>query len=196
MERGYLARMNLYDLPPGYDDPVDWLLGFHRRMERQLAALGRLHAELDAYGIGPHAARTAQGILECLGHGARLHHADEEHDLLPLVDRRLSSEERQAFGFVRARLAADHREMERTWRAIRRPLEAVAEGIPRVLPTHEVGYYRAVAAAHISYEEGAVHLLVVRHLQTEDLAFLSRRMRERRVRGQTPNASGRRAFGV
>lgn len=181
MRPGYLSPMNLYDLPPGYDDPVDWLLGFHRRMERQLAALGRLHAELEARGVDAEAARTAQGILECLGPGARLHHADEEQDLLPLVERRLSAVERQAFGFVRARLAADHRELDRTWRAIRKPLEAIAEGILRPLPAHEVGYYRAVAAAHISYEEGAVHLLVVRHLGAEDLASLKRRMRDRRV---------------
>lgn len=173
--------MNLHDIPPGYDDPIDGLLGFHRRMERQLAALGRLHAELESNGIDATVPRVAQAILDCLGPAAALHHADEEQDLLPLIEQRLSHAEREAFGFVRARLAADHRELERAWKPLRKPLQALAEGVARKLPAHEVGYYRAVCAAHISYEEGAIHLLTVRHLRPEDLALLSRRMRERRV---------------
>lgn len=173
--------MNLQDLPPGYDAPLDSLLGFHRRMERQLAALGRLHAELESHGMDASTPRVAEAILDCLGPAAALHHADEEHDLLPLIEQRLSRVEREAFGFVRARLAADHRELERVWKPLRKPLQALSEGVARKLPAHEVGYYRAVCAAHISYEEGAVHLLTVRHLRPEDLAQLSRRMRERRV---------------
>ena len=173
--------MNLYDLPPGYDDPVDRLLGFHRRMERHLAMLGRLAVQLPGSAPDPESARAAQAILECFEAGLRLHHADEEHDLLPLIERRLGAEERQAFGFLRGRLAADHREMERVWREVRKPLRGVAEGLPRQLPAHEVGYFRAVASTHISYEESALHLLAVRHLDDADRAALARRMRERRV---------------
>lgn len=181
MRRGYLAGMNLYDLPPGYDDPVDWLLGFHRRMERHLAMLGRLAVQLPGSAPDPESARAAQAILECFEAGLKLHHADEEQDLLPLIARRLGAVERQAFGFLRGRLAADHREMERVWREVRKPLRGVAEGVPRQLPAHEVGYFRAVASAHISYEESALHLLAVRHLDDADRAGLARRMRERRV---------------
>ena len=179
--------MNLHDLPPGSDDPVDWLLGFHRRMERQLAALGRLHAELESQGMDAATPRAAQACLECLGPAAALHHADEELDLLPLLESRLGAAGREAFGFVRARLAADHRELERAWKPLKKPLQALSEGLARRLPSHEVGYFRALCASHISYEEGAVHLLIVRHLRAEDLALLSRRMRERRVMKVSPH---------
>lgn len=176
-----LAGMNFHDLPAGYTDPIEALLGFHRRMERQLAALGRLAAQLGAAPIDAESIHAALGIVECLGPAARLHHADEEADVFPLLERRIPAAERGRFALVQARLVADHREVERAWRAVGRPLEAIAEGVSRPLPTDAVAYFRAVCTTHISYEEGALHLLIARHVSPEDRAWLARRIRQRRV---------------
>lgn len=173
--------MKLHDLPPAHTDPIEALLGFHRRMERQLAALGRLAAQLGAGPIDAEAIHCAHGIAEGLGPAARLHHVDEETDVLPLLERCIPAAERGGFALVRARLVADHRELERAWRAVGKPLQAISEGVARPLPTEAVSYFRAVCATHISYEEGALHLLIARHLATEDRAWLARRMRQRRV---------------
>ncbi|MGZ5034493.1 MAG: hemerythrin domain-containing protein [Usitatibacter sp.] len=173
--------MNLIDLPAGFDDPVDSLLGFHRRVERQLAALGRLPGHIEAFGIGAEAMSIASAALSCFGPALGVHHDEEERDLLPLIERRIAASELLAFRDVRRRIEVDHREMERTWRELRRPLEAIGEGILRRLPAGDIQYFRAIASTHISIEEGTLHALALRHLRPEDREVLGRRMQARRA---------------
>jgi hemerythrin-like domain-containing protein len=175
--------MNLTDLPAGLDDPVDQLLTFHRRIERQLAELGRLPALLEDRGLDAEALRTVAAILSCFGVAALQHHADEERELLPLLERRIpEGGPLVAFQALRGQIEGDHREIERAWRVIRRPLEAIAEGIPRRLPVDEIRYFRALVSTHICAEEAALHLLALRHLGSEDRVRLALRMRARRER--------------
>lgn len=175
--------MNLTDLPAGLDDPVDLLLTFHRRVERQLAELGRLPAHLEGHGLDADCTRIAAGILACFGTAALQHHADEERELMPLLERRIpEGGARHAFQAMRRQLEGDHREIERAWRGIRRPLEAIGEGVPRRLPVDEIRYFRALVTTHISAEEAALHLLALRHLERQDRVRLALRMRARRER--------------
>lgn len=175
-----VAGMNLHDLPAGIDDPVEFLLSFHRRVERQLAALGRLPGHLEAHGIGAETMSIAASVLDCFGPAIALHHAEEERDLLPLIERRVAVSQLSAFRDVRRRLEVDHREMERAWRELRRPLEAIGEGMLRRLPVGDIQYFRAITATHISIEEGTLHALALRHLQADDRNALFRRMQARR----------------
>jgi pyridoxamine 5'-phosphate oxidase len=172
--------MNLIDLPVAFDDPVETLLGFHRRIERQLAALGRLPGHIEVFGIGPEAMSIAASVLSCFGPAFTAHHDEEERDLLPLIERRVVASELSAFRDVRRRLEVDHREMERTWRELRRPLEAIGEGMLRRLPMGDVQYFRAITSTHISIEEGTLHALALRHLRPEDREALGRCMQARR----------------
>lgn len=183
MKRRYRGAMNLTDLRAGVEDPVETLLLFHRRIEQQLAELGRLPAHLESAGLDAEAAHTAATILTCFGQATLQHHADEERELLPLLERRIpAGGARHAFHAVRQQLQGDHREIERTWRTLRRPVEAIAEGVPRRVPMDEVRYFRALVSTHISAEESAVHLLALRHLGSEDRVRLALRMRARRER--------------
>lgn len=175
--------MNLSDLPAGVDDPVEMLLMFHRRIERHLAELGRLPAHIEAHGLDGEALRVAAATLTCFGPAALQHHADEERELLPMLERRIpDGGARNAFKALQRQLEGDHREIERAWRGIRRPLEAIAEGIVRRLPEDEIRYFRALVATHISAEESALHLLALRHLDSGDRVRLALRMRARRER--------------
>lgn len=172
--------MNIHDLPAAVEDPVDSLLSFHRRVERQLAALGRLPGHIEALGIDAEVMSIAAAALDCFGAAIAAHHEEEERDLLPLIERRIVARELPAFRDIRRRLEVDHREMERTWRELRRPLEAIGEGMRRRLPAGDVQYFRAITATHISIEEGTLHALALRHLLPEDREALGRRMRARR----------------
>jgi len=174
--------MKLDDLPPGFDEPVDALLGFHRRIERQLAALGRLPARIEAGGLDAEASALAGSALEFFTGSIALHHADEE-DLLPLLDlRAVSTERRDALRDLRGRVESEHREMDRAWRSLRRPLEAIAEGMVRSLPTDLMGYFRSLHSGHIALEESVLHLEAARSLQAGDRAALGRGMVARRMR--------------
>jgi hemerythrin-like domain-containing protein len=172
--------MNLTDLPASLDDPVESMLGFHRRLERELAALGRLPGHIEAYGIGAEAMAIAASVLHCLGAAGALHHHDEERDLLPLIERRLRASQLDEFRDLQRRLDCDHREMDRTWRELRRPLEAIGEGVARRLPAGDIQYFRALCATHISMEEASLHALALRHLLPRDREVLARRMGARR----------------
>ena len=174
--------MNLHDLPPGFDDPVEALLGFHRRIERQLAAFGLLPTQLEIRGADAGTSASAATLVAFFGDAVEIHHADEE-ELLPMLEvRTLQAPERDGARELRHRLEAEHREMARTWKALRRPLEGVAEGMHRKLPVDLVHYFRVLHATHISVEEAGLHALASRRLLASDRAALGRGMVARRTR--------------
>jgi pyridoxamine 5'-phosphate oxidase len=176
--------MNLRDMSPAPDDPMEALFGFHRRLERDLAALGRLPPHLESFGLDVAASAAAAGLLHGLGTAAALHHAQEEHELMPLLERRIARPgERDAFRALRQGIEADHREIELLWRSLRRPLKAIGEGLARRLPVDEIQYFRAIWTTHISAEEASLHLLALRHLLPGDRTALAQRIRARRERG-------------
>lgn len=184
-----LDGMNLYDLPDAIDDPVQSLLGFHRRIERQLAALCRLPVHLEVYGVDANASAAAASIASFFTTAVPLHHADEERELLPLIERRIEdAAELQGFRELRQRLDVDHRDMDETWRRLRRPLEAIGEGVHRTLPEGLVHYFRALHSVHISSEEAGVHMLAIRRLRPGDRAALARGILARRTVTRTSRA--------
>jgi hemerythrin-like domain-containing protein len=174
--------MNPHDLPPGFDDPVEALLGFHRRIERALAALGKLPCDLEVNGMDAQSTAAAASIIDFFSSALAIHHADED-ELLPMLELRTAqSPQRDAIRELRHRLEVEHREMDRTWRTLRRPLESIAEGMHRVLPQDLVQYFRASHATHISLEEAGLHATAARCLLPADRATLGRGMVARRTR--------------
>jgi hemerythrin-like domain-containing protein len=173
--------MRIHDLPPGFDDPVEALLGFHRRIERQLSALCGLPRSIESRGMDAEVSAAAGTAIGFFSNLVTMHHADEE-DLMPLLETRLDTDERDAVRDLGSRLQTEHREMDRVWRALRRPLESIAAGISRGLPADLLQYYRSLQAVHISIEEGGIHRRAVRCLTPADRAALGRGMVARRTR--------------
>jgi hemerythrin len=163
--------MNLHDVATAFDDPVEGMLGFHRRIERQLAALGELPYRIEISGLDPAAIAAAACALDFFSRAVELHHADEE-DLMRVL----------RIGDLGEDIAADHRDMERTWKSLRRPLQAIAEGVKRNLPVDLIEYFRASHATHIAFEEARLHLAAARCLQAPDRATVGRGMAARRTR--------------
>jgi hemerythrin-like domain-containing protein len=152
------------------DDPIDAMLGFHRRIERQLATLGGLPAMLDANGSDAASMTTAASVLDFFSRAMPVHH-DDEDELVRVI------------GFeVHGRLDAEHGDMDRAWRALRRPLQAIAEGVRRTLPGDLVRHFRAGHASHIAFEENALHQVAARALNPADRSALARGMAARRTR--------------
>jgi len=174
--------MNLHDLSFGFHDPVDALLGFHRRIERALAGVGSLPARLEAHGIDAETSAAAAAAVTFFSDAIALHHADEG-ELLALLDARLRlPPDRDEFDDLRQRLESEHRQMNATWRSLRRPLEGIAEGVHRRLPQDLLQYFRALHGAHIAEEEASLHVLAARLLVPPDRAALTRGMAARRSR--------------
>jgi hemerythrin-like domain-containing protein len=164
------------------EDPLESLLRFHRRIERGLASLGELHARLDGSAAGPESSGVAAELIDLFTTRMAIHHADEEHDLIPMLLRRIArAEERDNFREIRLRLESDHRELRDAWRHLRAPLEATAGGAPRRLPGDVVAYFRALHGLHICTEEGALHRVARQRLLDSDRAQLAGRMATRRA---------------
>jgi len=96
------ARPSLFDTTVGFDDPLEMLLACHRRIEKQLDTLKRLRAHMDARGVDAEASLAAQAVLRYFLVAAANHHDDEEKDLFPLLEQRITDPgERARFGHLR-----------------------------------------------------------------------------------------------
>jgi hemerythrin HHE cation binding domain-containing protein len=173
--------MNLHDLPTTIEDPVESLMGFHRRIERQLAVLCRLPVQLEVHGVDAATSAAAASLVTFFASALPRHQQTEAACLWPLIEQRLTTPEKHEFRELRQRLDADERDMERSWRALRRLLEAIGEGVHRTLPGDLVRYFRAVHSVHIGTEEAGVHMLAVRTLRPRDYSVLARSMAARRA---------------
>ena len=101
------------------------LLACHERVQRSLDLLLRLQAHVATQGADGQARDAARDVLRYFDLAGPQHHADEERHVLP----RLRT---AGLGALADRLAADHAEMERQWRALRPALAGLAAGVDRV----------------------------------------------------------------
>lgn len=176
-----LERGSLFEAPAGFDEPLEMLLGCHRRIEKQLETLKRLRTHLDTHAVDAEATLAAQNVLRYFTSAAANHHADEEQDLFPLLEARIDDAgEKARFAAFRARLESDHREMEASWLRLKRPLEGIAEGLPRTLPHAEVQAFTEAYANHIVAEETTLVEFFDRWLGDDDRRALGRAMAARR----------------
>lgn len=176
-----LERDRLFDAPAGFDDPLEMLLGCHRRIEKQLETLKRLRIHLEAHGVDAEASMAAQNVLRYFQSAAANHHADEEQDLFPLLESRIDDPgEQSRFRAFRERLEADHRAVEAVWNRLRRPLEGIADGLPRTLPAAEVQAFVNAYANHILTEETTLKDFFDRWLGDDDRCKLGISMAARR----------------
>ena len=177
-----LERHQLFDTPAGFDEPLEMLLGCHRRILKQLETLKRLRAHLAHKGVDPEASAAAQSVLHYFGLAAANHHDDEEHDLFPLLERRINDPvELARFESFRERALADHRDLEAAWHRLRKPLEGIAEGLTRCLPQEDVKAFVDSYVNHIVAEEHAMQEFFDRWLDDADRIALGRSMAARRT---------------
>jgi hemerythrin-like domain-containing protein len=179
--------MSLFHATVGFDDPLEMLLSCHRRIERHLGTLKRLDAHLKARGVDADATTAAQSVLRYFTTSAVSHQEDEEKDLFPLLERRISDPgEKARFHALRDALERDHREVQALWARLRKPLEGIAEGLTRALPEGGVQAFAAAHARHILAEEAALKEFFDRWLDDGDRVALGRSMSARRSPASPP----------
>ncbi|HZZ91281.1 MAG TPA: hemerythrin domain-containing protein [Usitatibacter sp.] len=174
-------RSELFDTPAGFDEPLEMLQGCHRRIERQLETLTRLRSHVAERGVDAEASAAAQAVVRYFVQAAAHHHADEEKDLFPLLESRITDAGESArFRAFRESLEQDHRSLEAAWSRLKKPLEAIGEGLSRPLAETDVHAFVAAYAHHILTEE--THLLDFcnRWLTEADRETLGRAMAARR----------------
>jgi hemerythrin-like domain-containing protein len=120
-------------------------------------------------------------VLRYFMKAASSHHEDEEVDIFPLLERRIADAgESHRFAKFRETLEADHRRLESAWARLRKPLEAIADGLLRPLPREEVQAFVEAYAHHIITEEQALTEFFARWIGDADRLTLGRAMAARR----------------
>jgi hemerythrin-like domain-containing protein len=176
-----MGRGLQFQTAAGFDDPLEMLLGCHRRIEKQLETLERLRAHLEARGVDAEASAAAYAVLHYFAKAAADHHEDEEKDVFPLLERRIAdAEQAERFRSLRSQLEAGHRELEAAWVRLRKPLEGIAEGLERSLPEADVRAFAAGYESHLLAEEPALREAFERWLDARDREAIGRAMMARR----------------
>jgi hemerythrin-like domain-containing protein len=166
----------------GFEAPFEMLDACHERVERMLKLLARLQQRLLVHGWDDSVAQAARDVMRYFDQAAPQHHEDEErHVFAPLLDKG----DAVLVAMVK-KLQADHREMERSWVAVREVLASLTEPPPpgwtRITPAQAevLGHFTGLYRHHLNDEDGLVYPAARAHLSAEALHAMSADMMQRR----------------
>jgi hemerythrin-like domain-containing protein len=161
---------------PGFDQPLDVLIACHGRFEKQCVTLEKLLTHLPQHGSDAEAQQAARNILNYFDNAAVHHHDDEERNLFPLL-------EHAGQGWwceVVELLTGEHDDLAQLWRALRPPLQAIAQGEALTLNAIHAERFIALNRSHIAFENERVLPLARQILSAADLLTLGQAMAARR----------------
>lgn len=165
---------------PDFSRPIDSLKACHERLRRECGALRKLVEHMGEHGCDGEARQAAANVMRYFDTAARLHHEDEEEDLLP----RMMASATLGRGTRLTRLVADianeHREMERMWTELRAALQEISVGENTPLDALEVDRFAKLYVSHIAMEEANVFPLAELLLSGNDFAEIGASMAQRR----------------
>ncbi|SNS38153.1 Hemerythrin-like domain-containing protein [Noviherbaspirillum humi] len=170
----------LFDSAPGFDQPIAVLKHCHDRIRKQLSTLDKLLQHLPQHGADADACQAAAAVLKYFDTAAHNHHADEEEDLLPMLESTAVAEDAALLKQLMPRLLDEHREMETAWTVLRPQLQAIADGSGSELSADAVRSFAAMYAGHMETEEGHIAPMAKRLFSERQMAALGQAMQARR----------------
>ena len=133
------------------EQPIEKFSACHAGIKAHLQELSELPRLLDQ---AKRARAVADLPLRLLDQTVAEHHADEESALFPSVQRSAQpGEEADRVAAIIARLTEEHRNVERSWKALHRTVKDAADGKPAHLDPEAVNELVAGYCQHASFEE-------------------------------------------
>ncbi|MGZ3182649.1 MAG: pyridoxamine 5'-phosphate oxidase [Telluria sp.] len=172
--------MNLHDTAPGFDQPIAVLKHCHDRIRKQLATLQKLLAHLPAHGADADARQAAEAVLKYFDQAAPKHHADEEDDLLPMLQATAQGEDAALLATTVPQILADHSAMDGLWQDLHEQLRAIADARAAALDPALVQRFAEAYTRHMEVEESVVAPMAKRLFGAEQMERLGKAMQERR----------------
>ena len=176
----------LFDSVPGFDQPIAVLKHCHDKIRKQLTTLQNLLGHLGQNGNTPEAQQAAKAVLQYFNKAAHLHHADEEQDLMPMLQATATGEDAALLATLVPEILADHQRMDQAWLTLRPELDAIAAGTDSQLSHDGVRDYIAAYQAHMAKEEGQLAPMAKRLFSAQQMEQLGTAMQRRR--GIAPEA--------
>ncbi len=189
----------LPDSAPGFDQPIAVLKHCHDRIRKQLATLEKLLPHLAAHGADEQARQAAAAVIKYFDQAAPLHHDDEEHNLLPMLQATAQGDDAALLAQLGPGIVAQHSQMDAMWQTLHEQLRMIADGAESVLWGHDVRAFAQAYRSHMEVEEGNIAPMAMRLFSPAQMAELGQAMQQRRGIGPaapTPPASGDSVAGL
>jgi pyridoxamine 5'-phosphate oxidase len=178
---------------PGFDQPIAVLKHCHDKIRKQLATMQNLLEHLPAHGADAAARQAAQAVQKYFNTAAHLHHADEEVDLLPMLDATATGADLETVRRLRPEILAQHQQMDEAWHILDVQLDKIANGSASDLSADAVNTFVRMYTAHMETEEGHIAPMAKRIFSPQQMAILGESMKRRR--GIAADAAGGSAAG-
>ena len=165
---------------PDFSEPIAALKHCHERIRRELRGLESLHAHLASAGADAQARQDATAVLQYFEQAAPIHHADEEEDLIPLLQSAARDADAALLKLMVPVLMNEHREMALVWEGLRSALQQIAAGADTRLDLGAVKHFSLLYAVHMDTEETHIATMARRVLDPARMQLLGNAMRRRR----------------
>jgi hemerythrin-like domain-containing protein len=170
----------LFDTAPDFDQPIAVLKHCHDRIRKQLHTMQNLVQHRSKSGHDLDMQQAAAAVLRYFSTAAPQHHADEEQDLLPMLQSTAKGEDAMLVDRLLPEILEEHHRMDATWAALEQQLRAIASGTPSKLSQSDVSLFADAYAAHMEKEETQIAPMAKRLFSTAQMRQLGNAMRARR----------------
>jgi pyridoxamine 5'-phosphate oxidase len=171
----------LFEPAPDFDQPIAVLKHCHERIRKQLRTLQNLLEHLPTFGANLDAEQGAKAILRYFNQAAPNHHADEEQDLMPMLQKTAVAEDAALLSGLLPEIMQEHQQMDALWQVLSPQLEQIASGASASLSASDAQRFAALYTAHMEKEETHIAPMAKRLFSTEQMAHLGAAMRRRRA---------------
>lgn len=165
---------------PGFDQPVAVLKHCHDKIRQQLKTLQNLLAHLPQHGADVAAQQAAQAVQKYFNKAAHIHHADEELDLLPMLESTATGDDLALVRRLRPEILAQHEQMDSDWTIINSQLDKIATGNAAELSAVNVTRFVEAYAGHMEVEERNIAPMAKRLFSAVQMQVLGEAMQRRR----------------
>ncbi len=170
----------LMDAAPGFDQPIAMLKHCHDKIRKQLATLQSLLAHLPAHGADVAAQQAARAVQKYFNSAAHLHHADEEQDLLPMLESTATGDDLELIRTLKPQILEQHQQMDKDWHILNSQLDRIAAGSGAELSADGVERFVQAYTAHMAMEEANVAPMAKRLFSAAQMAIFGEAMQRRR----------------
>jgi pyridoxamine 5'-phosphate oxidase len=170
----------LPDTAPGFDQPIAVLKHCHDRIRKQLATMQKLPEHLARHGADEQAQQAAQAVLKYFDKAAPLHHADEEENLVPMLQAVAQDADAATLAELVPGILREHDEMDALWQGLHEELSAIAGASAATLSASSVQRFAERYTDHMEREETFIAPMAKRLFSAAEMAQLGEAMQVRR----------------
>ncbi|HSY29719.1 MAG TPA: hemerythrin domain-containing protein [Burkholderiaceae bacterium] len=170
----------LFDAAPDFDQPIAVLKHCHDKIRKQLLTMQKLLDHLPEFGADLDAKQGATAILRYFNEAGPKHHADEEQDLLPMLQSTAVDDDAKCLNALMPEIMLEHQQMEVLWQSLALQLKQVSFGDSSTLSANEVEKFAALYTSHMEKEEANIAPMAKRLFTPAQMAQLGLAMRRRR----------------